>query len=113
MREIKFRAWCNDTKRMLTDVSCDSAFLNEQLNDGMFHYLQYTGLKDKNEKSIFEGDLLSYENKDTRKVYWNDNDASYWVQNNNSNMPIFELFWPRKPVVEIIGNIYENVDLIE
>lgn len=52
MREIKFRAWNKTAKTMITDVNrIDLVGTAEVL-------MQYTGLKDKNGKEIYEGDIL-------------------------------------------------------
>ena len=63
MREIEFRAWRKDTKVMIdcytTGLGFQDASLNDFLNEtDNLIFLQYTGLKDKNNKKIFEGDLI-------------------------------------------------------
>lgn len=63
MREVKFRAWEKNMKIMMPVENID--FLTKQINTNslwrMFHeieLMQYTGLKDKNGKDIYEGDVL-------------------------------------------------------
>ena len=51
MREIKFRAWDKLTQRMIYRV------FNTR-NDEDYILMQYTGLKDKNGKEIYEGDII-------------------------------------------------------
>jgi hypothetical protein len=103
MREIKFRAW--DGKRMSIDVSlCHEGCGNwkdEQL-------MQYTGLKDKNGKEIYEGDVLKWENDAIGKVEWlHDGFVVYFPNWNRAHR---RLFGSKK--MEVIGNIYENPELL-
>jgi uncharacterized phage protein (TIGR01671 family) len=119
-REIKFRVWDKHNKRMLEwmyPVDCWMRWLNGE--DKMIGIMQYTGLKDKNGKEIYEGDILEW-NKHKLEVVWG---IVGW------NL-VSELFkyphqsWNKNPscgevntngyirASEIIGNIYENKDLL-
>ena len=116
MREIKFRAWNQAEKKMI-------------VNRVGFHYeqhpytkwddcgddlilMQYTGLKDKNGKEIYEGDVVKFIPKDfedgitwERVVRWQDWGAVLCPQ----GFPD----WTKVKDVEIIGNIYKNPELLE
>ncbi|MES0444931.1 MAG: YopX family protein [Desulfobacterales bacterium] len=121
MREIKFRAWdktgeCmvpwnamtqtafNDNKmNLLYDIMCGHR-LNVEL-------MQYTGLKDKNGKEIYEGDIIKTGQLDShvnsvewRSVVKYENEKAMFTVD---SMPLqFEGdFMP-----EVIGNIYEEED---
>ena len=105
MREIKFRAW--DGGHMLSMPICTifglSRFFGFLSDDAII--MQFTGLKDKNGKEIYEGDLVhsdsSYYNKPIT-VYWNNEMTGY-----------FPLLSMRPEQLSVIGNIYENPELIK
>ena len=70
MREIKFRAWNSENKKIQNDVYSQS--LKQPLNNFISNVqkqnitlMQFTGLKDKNEKEIYEGDILRI-----TRVHW-------------------------------------------
>ena len=104
MREIKFRVWDN-AREMFTAVNPFCGFDGNRLraDDGTrFILMQYTGLKDKNGKEIYEGDIVVETEQDDstlqRTVVWNESFGGWSLFN--------------KSAYEIIGNIYENPELI-
>ena len=128
-REIKFKAWNKEANRFSKPFTLKSDVLNYTDDDGLGIVksltneiiLQYTGLKDKNGKEIYEGDILErVDTKQTFLVIWNKDCYlvrmiyDSWLNKNVLNhkkdgslnfMTTFE--------IEIIGNIYENPELIE
>ncbi|KKL84776.1 hypothetical protein LCGC14_1961420, partial [marine sediment metagenome] len=72
-----------------------------------FILMQFTGLKDKNGKEIFEGDILKYENRNY-EVSWMEDDGGFfaWLYGYSIQGGLF--LW-----TEVIGNIYENPELLK
>jgi uncharacterized phage protein (TIGR01671 family) len=120
MREIKFRAWDKENEEWVYNP--ESGYIDVKQDDEIeFDYdenriilQQYTGLKDKNGKEIYEGDIVKSENKMIVFVEWNDLDGSWHCFNKNHK---FHSTWTLghfiNDKIEVIGNIYENKDLIK
>ena len=111
-RTIKFRVW----DKTLNKIHCWSAIENhftfeELLDDNFFEAMQYTGLKDKNDIEIYEGDILFHPLQGKRKVFYpySETVASYGLRNVDNGMG--STLQDAHRVWEIIGNIYENPEL--
>lgn len=127
MREIKFRAWDKDEMEMVTDEQIQtinmrgtgeweifhgSGFLNGQQNRHRnIEIMQYTGLKDKNGKEIYEGDILKDDDSDRLEcVVWDS--AGWWEKVIKTDTLMYPLIREIQ-YKTIIGNIYENPELLE
>lgn len=132
MREIKFRAWDYSKKIFLptktyailsvTEFGATGVMLTdfEEYREGEYFYPhsqiinQYTGLKDKKNKEIYEGDLvkgwfygqLGQPIKGTFTIVWNKSWASFGVEHEASFVTI------GNANIEVIGNIYQNPELL-
>ena len=120
MREIKFRAWDTQGKTMLSwgrfDLyGMDGLYGTPWKESCPLVFMQYTGLKDKNGEEIYEGDVIDY--KDEGSVM--ESGVYQVVYKEGAFRPICELYhpaWPKEWSVEqtckVLGNVYENPDLL-
>lgn len=109
MREIKFRAW--NTIKMIDLDPCDKKYdgaLQDLVQEENWIVMQYTGLKDKNGKEIWEGDLCNYYGY-IGVVKYDDECAMFFLDLSKNNEPSTAL----DPDCVVIGNIYESPELLE
>lgn len=113
-REIKFRLWNGTTYRTGGDylIDLDGDFYNihgEELSDTWVdEYVleQYTGLKDKNGKEIYEGDIVKGD-MGVFEVKWYDLVAQFMFRPNMSMKYHPPFTSTQLEVMEVIGNIHE------
>jgi uncharacterized phage protein (TIGR01671 family) len=131
MREIKFRAWDKTLKYM---IQWDKLEMHHFYDDDVI-LMQYTGLKDINGKEIYDGDIAKYITYDDiyysdknnyefkiNQVMWGEtgdsdgwlHDKHYeWIIGEDSLADVADSCYADKMYFEIIGNIYENPELLE
>lgn len=73
---------------------------------------QYTGLTDKNGKKIFEGDLIQNRDGDIGRVTWYPEHVAFMIYRKNRPM-VFNIEGLDTDAVEVIGNIYDNPELLD
>ena len=131
MRDIKFRAYIRDKNPRVPSeinkiVEVKSLHLgskkaiigysggNYSIKFDEIELMQYTGLKDKNGKEIYEGDIVKI-NVDRACVKWNDKYGYFQL------VPIGDYYFDSDVIgqaleyveAEVIGNIYDNPELLE
>lgn len=138
MRDIKFRVWDKYKKQMYPISSIDYDIFSQEIRiiavghrNGMctsynknhnsekcditaLELMQYTGLHDKNGKEIYEGDIVKVDNIDLAIIYFDDDRMAWGIK------PINEFYFDSPLLSEnislelrVIGNIYDNSDLLK
>ena len=129
MREIKFRAWLKEDKKMVnvetmdfTDKSMQylkrseiiNAYILRRESDDDVELMQYTGVKDKNGKEIYEGDILFFRDENMKYIVVQQ-DAAFIIKSIEIRKYSEKMCWLDDTEIccEIVGNIYENKNLLE
>lgn len=136
MREIKFRAFNGMGMEYNVVAGKFGHFYVNPYNNGMDEkdstsltpfntkyedtvpLMQFTGLKDKNGKEIYEGDIISSDNFSSNLVIGYSNEKAAFVGSRTNSFKISEIYNFLDDIViddnwEVIGNIYESPELLK
>ena len=121
---IKFRAWHNELGRMMSisdmwfnvdslgEIGLNDAVMNDYITvyPDEIKLMQSTGLKDKNGKEIFEGDIVSIDTDEFDLLFIKYESGIYWLMDDEECVEHLSDYYK---YVSIVGNIYENPELLE
>lgn len=116
----KFRAWLKKEQKMDNEIDHIS-WLEDELyciGDGITYMvsaedlvlMQSTGLKDKNGKEIFEGDVVSIDTDEFDLLFVKYESGIYWLMDDEECVEHLSDYYK---YVSIVGNIYKNPELLE
>ncbi|MEO1025865.1 MAG: YopX family protein [Pseudomonadota bacterium] len=119
MRDIKFRGWHPENGWLHKDgvplieigLAAFGTSVGKIGGEREMVWTQFTGLRDKNSRPIFEGDIVRWSQgvgHITMPVEYSEHTTGYFPFNRCMQIPT-----PEAEEVEIIGNIYENPDLLD
>ena len=129
----KYRVWHHELGRLMSvkymffqDSEIEEFELNDALmNDYITAYpdeiglMQSTGLKDKNGKEIFDGDVLEIEDEGEvlgdAKLTWDNEQAVFMIEaiSVDDIAPFHEIISDETYSYRVVGNVYENPELLE
>lgn len=127
MRKIKFRVWDKSEKKMLDNTNArpialgyleDETCTGGAYTDNLYEFMQYAGKNDKNEKEIYEGDIVI--KVDTTGLGWHrerkckvsfDKWGCWMLTTEFGDGYMLGEFDSEQ--LEVIGNIFENPELLE
>ena len=119
MREIKFRTWHKELKSMEHRLSFKSMSIIDRYPE-MYEVMQYTGLKDKNGKKIYERDVVTFFDNKCKKrisvIKWGKRKHGWVLKFYDKSFHAHDSknrYYALHKNVEVIGNIYENHELLK
>lgn len=116
-REIKFRAWDKENKlmfphKLIDQYDKDGFMLWGDIFSGQdktVELMQFTGIKDKYGKEIYEGDVVKLDDI-ICPITWDDGGFQMITDKQQGKSPAIQ---NRLKYFEVIGNIYENPELLK
>jgi len=119
MRDIKFRCWYKNNWEFETPQELEYFTFDELCDSGSrdndnFEFMQFTGLLDKKGKEIYESDLLAFEAWEWYRPEIVDKDYIFQVKQSETGEWVGAgICTEWATYCEVVGNIYENPELLE
>jgi uncharacterized phage protein (TIGR01671 family) len=123
MRDIRFRQWDSRRKIYYRDIGATDGCWSgaPYVSWETYPLEQYTGLKDRDGREIYEGDVCKFDVTEIQgldcivcdiigEVSWDENDAGFFFLT-KSNFPHVKPWFTKN--IKIIGNVHENPELLE
>lgn len=114
-RDIRFRAWDNDSSRYVKytahiGMSLNGSTVNLQTGEGDYVLEQFTGVKDSDGVDIFEGDIVQHEDGALEEVVWQQTHLRWGTRDSRGYGTALRRF---APYWKVVGNIHENPELMK
>ncbi len=120
----KFRAYHHELGRMMSisdmwfnvdslgEIGLNDTIMNDYItvSPDEIELMQSTGLKDKNGKEIFEGDVVSIDTDEFDLLFVKYESGIYWLMDDEECVEHLSDYYK---YVSIVGNIYENPEFLE
>lgn len=105
--KIKIRAFDAQTHNMVTEES--SGLHSYEILKRFDCVMLFANTNDCNEKEVYEGDILRVPvSGNLFEVKWNDNEMRWNMYDKNGNCYNMNM-----PLLQVVGNIYENIDMFK
>ena len=126
MREIKFRAWYRGKMYRFVEhhshpdgssgVNCLGVDIAHMFSPGdEVELMQYTGLKDKTGKEIYESDIVRWDGGEYTVIF-SEEEGAWILKDDRNDWECPSLYGVRSPAqsrIVVIGNIYENAERVK
>ena len=123
MRVIKFRAWDKVDGKIVPTEEVNNWRIGGSVQSQLFEVMQYTGLKDKNGTEIYDGDYIRYSTRTINGSIFThvcrvfQHESGTWriegYHEDNHSYETKGTVYAAHLICEVIGNIYENPELLK